>query len=167
MASGMLCWHSLSLSPNEVIHSFNVSLPGLPTADVGEVRWKKVSMFLFPSSILPSALFCLPPFIYFSPYLHFFIFKIKHKIIPLFLLPHYVHFSDAAYTVNTPEDPISLAKCFLAVGWKACSTDSKLGAICYLIGWHGELSVDFSYRGEQGDNGTVSATSGAAGARRR
>lgn len=41
MASGMLCWHSRSL-----LHPFNVSLPGLPIADMGEVSWKKVSVSL-------------------------------------------------------------------------------------------------------------------------
>lgn len=61
-------------------------------------------------------------------------------------------------TVNTRQEPICQAKCFLAAGWKACGADLKSGAICYLIGY--AVCVDFSYRGEQGDNGTVSATSG-------
>lgn len=61
-------------------------------------------------------------------------------------------------TVNTRQEPICQAKCFLAAGWKACGADLKSGAICYLIGY--AVCVDFSHRGEQGDNGTVSATSG-------
>lgn len=68
-------------------------------------------------------------------------------------------------TVNTRREPICQAKCFLAAGWKACGADLKSRAICYLIGY--AVCVDFSYRGEQGDNGTVSATSGIPEARRK
>lgn len=68
-------------------------------------------------------------------------------------------------TVNTRQEPICQAKCFLAAGWKACGADLKSGAICYLIGY--AVCVDFSYRGEQGDNGTVSATSGIPEAGRK
>lgn len=117
------------------------------------------------SSILTVRPFLLTSCICFSS------FKIKHKITSLFHSPSFafiiMSILQLRHTVNTLQDPICLAKCFLAAGWKACSADLKSGAICYLIGWHRELSVDFSYWGEQGDNGTVSATSENAGARKR
>lgn len=163
----MLCWHSLSPSLTHLfLYSLNVSLPSLSIADMGEVSWKKVSVSVLPSSFPPSVLFnhCFLFTSLLSCSFHLFLHPVVSSFHVFFLIssiPQMLH------TVNTLQDLICLAKCFLAAGWKACSTDSKSGAICYLIGWHGELSVDFSYRGEQGDNGTVSATSGAAGARRR
>lgn len=171
----------LSPSPSHsysFFDSFYVSQPGLPIADMREVSRKSIRLCshnppppLQSYSILGINLsrVCLLtsiplPTSHLSSSLHsscFFFFPRP--------LSHHAHSWDVVYTttVNTSRDPVCLAKCFLAAGWKACSIDSKSGAICYLIGWHGKLSVDFSYRGEQGDNGTVSATSGAAGARRR
>lgn len=169
-----------------LIRSF-IRLMSLDQASL-QLTWERWAerRFLSQSSHHP-----LPPSVLFNPC--FFIYLPRACFHPLLSLPHFIHFfilkksstrsslcfclffflllitsiPQILHTVNTPHDPICLPKCFLAAGWKACSTDSKSGAICYLIGWHGELSVDFSYRGEQGDNGTVSATSGAAGARRR
>ena len=172
----------LSPSPSHsysFFDSFYVSQPGLPIADMREVSWKSIRLCSHNPSPLQSysilgfnlsrfSLLYIYSFPDLTPFLLpsfilFFFFFFPHP------LSHHAHSWDAVYTttVNTSRDPVCLAKCFLAARWKACSIDSKSGAICYLIGWHGELSVDFSYRGEQGDNGTVSATSGAAGARRR
>lgn len=165
---------SLFLSPSltySFLYSCNVSLPGLPIAGMREASWKG---FLSPSTYNPTLLptqslpFLSPtsllsplPSLLLSPSLHFPSVSSFHVFFLIMSTPQMLH------TINTPWDPVCLPKCFLAVGWKAWSTDSKSWAICYLIGWHAELSVDFSYRGEQGDNGTVSATFGAAGARRR
>lgn len=63
-----------------------------------------------------------------------------------------IHSWDAAHSKHTAGS-VCFAKWFLSAGWKASGTDLKSEAISYLIGWHVELSVDFSYRGEQGDNG--------------
>lgn len=95
--------------------------------------------------------------------------KAQSHLFSLIPSSHHARSLRSCRRVNTPWDPVPPEKCFLAAGWKACGTDLKSGAICYLIGWYAELSVDFSYRGEKtgGDNGTVSATSGAAGARWR
>lgn len=171
----------LSPSPSHsysFFDSFYVSQPGLPIADMREVSRKSIRLCSHnpppPSSHTQSLVLIYLE----SACLHLFLSR-PHTFPPPFIHPvffffprplsHHAHSWDVVYTttVNTSRDPVCLAKCFLAAGWKACSIDSKSGAICYLIGWHGKLSVDFSYRGEQGDNGTVSATSGAAGARRR
>lgn len=66
-------------------------------------------------------------------------------------LPH-IPSPDAAYSKHTAGS-VCFEEWFQSSGWKASGTDLKSEAISYLIGWHAELSVDFSYRGKQGDNG--------------
>lgn len=127
--------------------------------------------FCLPRLITSSSSYSLyafyfsPPFLYFlalsSP--HCFCIFNRSTISYIIRLPPPVSFLIMSVfhmllTVNTRQEPICQAKCFLAAGWKACGADLKSGAICYLIGY--AVCVDFSHRGEQGDNGTVSATSG-------
>lgn len=151
------------------IHSFNISPPSFFQL-TWEESWK-TDFVSHVSSPLPHPIHSMlsiflhhsSTFLLFPPLPSLFLhLQQEHHIIhhtsapPVsFLIMSVFHM---LLTVNTRQEPICQAKCFLAAGWKACGADLKSGAICYLIGY--AVCVDFSYRGEQGDNGTVSATSG-------
>lgn len=151
------------------IHSFNISPPSFFQL-TWEESWK-TDFVSHVSSPLPHPIHSM-----LSIFLHHSSTFLLFPPLPSLFLHlqqehHIIHYTSAPpvsflimsvfhmlLTVNTRQEPICQAKCFLAAGWKACGADLKSGAICYLIGY--AVCVDFSYRGEQGDNGTVSATSG-------
>lgn len=93
----------------------------------------EVALYYCPSS--------LPSFSVISPHKYIvFIFKMTS------FFPCLVIRKDCR--VNSLQVSIFQAKCFLAAAWKSRSADLKSGAKRYLIGWHGEMSVEFCYRGE-------------------
>lgn len=121
------------------LNSCNVSPPGLPIAGMREVSWKKASVLRFPNPPSPPHQSC---------YSFLGLFYLQHPLlssslptdssftssslkipstssslcfyVPITPLPQMLH------TVNTPWDPVCLAKCFRAAGWKARSTDLKI-----------------------------------------
>lgn len=126
-----------------------VSTPSLPAASVNELNRKQASAFSPSPSFILSV--TTPGLSWDS--------KVQSRLwssFQLLMVAHSSHPADSKHSVGKKRS--------LAARWKARSADLKSGAISYLIGWYAELSVDFSYRGERADNGTVSATFWSCGA---
>lgn len=138
------CWNALLTSPLSfflLVHSFySFNVSTRPPYNWYKRGWAD-RRFLSPSShdlsllqsysmemqTLLSSIFFL---IHFSPPPSSLISS-DHTIIPLYLLSVFVfHSSHNAYSKQSVS-PMYLAKCFLAAGWKACSTDLKISG--YLL----------------------------------